>query len=468
MGDAQADPYPFEPGQAGYGEKLGRDDAGRTDRTAYRGEFGQYLATQRRALRWSQEELAERSSVSVRTIRNIETGSIRNPRRTSVDLLLAAFASAGGKPYFRPETLATPPPREPERPQPSGSTGLLVRYRHWIGPQPRPDILVGRTADLDRIHQSMRVSRCLVLTGPGGVGKTRLALSAAERMNSEFRDGVAVIPVGGLPHSANSVESDLRMVDQAMRDALGRPGEWSGAAAGDQQSGMHRLLIIDNAEHVLEAVVMQVQQLLSEFPDVRLIVTSRRSISVPSVVAWEVGPLGGGDGEVSGEAVELMMRRVSAACPTLDLTDRVRTVGELCAKLDNIPFAVELAATQLRSISLDTLLRDGPIRHVLRHVREIGLPHQRTLERSVRWSYDLLGPEQQELLHYLATLPEAFTIEDIERKVRHTRLSELNLVGLLSELIDSSLLQVRRGPSYAYRMLGYVREVVNSLDHPAG
>lgn len=379
----------------------------RIDRSGHIPGFGQYLAAQRKALRWSQEELAERSTVSVRTIRNLETGTIRYPRRSSRELLLAALKSAGVAAY-PVEELAAPAPRKWPRPT----------NTRWRGPWIMADALVGREDDLARIG-SVRVDRCLTLIGPGGVGKTALALEAAHHLCPTFRDGVAVISMGELADAGpSSTDPDPDAVFRATLDAVAADRA-SGHDRGPDQD-LQRLVILDNAEHVLDAVNRVAQHLLLNHPGVCIIITSRHALAVPSIRTWEVGPLGvGSDGE--SEAVKLFQRRARAACPTLDLTGRMAAVHRLCASLDNLPLAIELAALRLRSISLDDLLRNRPIRQIVRQVAEIGLPHQRTLAASVRWSYDLLDVEQQWLLWHLAGYLGPFTIEDVKGAGRKNR-----------------------------------------------
>ncbi|MFD0690746.1 helix-turn-helix domain-containing protein [Actinomadura fibrosa] len=423
--------------------------------------LSEYLVAQRRAAGWSQEELAERSTVSVRTIRNLERGVIRNPRRASVDLLRAAFAAEG---------LGGWAAERPER---------------WLGPRGDGEPLVGRAADLDRIHDLMRSERCVVLTGPGGVGKTRLALAAAHRLLPAFGDGVTVLEAGHLPPERNPENGDLDRLWDAVHAALRPHAEPAGTpceprAAGSPApgpaappsrcpgDGPRRLLVIDNADHVTETLTRLSRPLLADRPELSLIVSSRRPISSPIASSWEVGPLAVTGGE-RPDAVELFLRRARAACPTLDLTAQLGPIRALCAKLDGIPFAIELAALRLRSISLDRLLREQAVAQIIDQPRPTGLPHQHTLADSVRWSYDLLNDDARGLLHRLAGLGGAFTIEDAERACRRDGAPVPDLVGPLADLVESSLVQVRRGPRYSYRLLGYVREIVNALgaDRPA-
>ena len=420
------------------------------------GSFGEYLVRQRRAAGWSQEELAERSLVSVRTIRNIETGSIKSPRKSSIELLLGAFSSAGlsGRPRFLASAWMggwTDPPR-PEGPtRPPGA----ARSR-WLGTPAEPEPIVGRSADFGQIAERVRQERHIVLTGPGGIGKTRLALAAADRMRAVYRDGVAIVGAGALPPEGADPAEDVERMRRAVLAAV-NPADRSERGTLPHDSRM--LLVIDNAEHVSKATALLAQQLLDAWSGLHLIITSRRPMATPSAPVWEVGPLSLDGGEQS-EAVQFFLRRVRLACPTLDLTGRLDAVQALCEQLDGVPLALELTALRLRWVALDTLLRDGPITQMLGQPRLAELPHHRTLANSVRWSYDLLTEKQRGLLHLLAAFPGTFTIEDVERLYGRSGAHGTDVMGQFAELVDSSLVLVERRLRYSYRLLGYVREFV--------
>jgi predicted ATPase len=437
----------------------------------------EYLVSHRRAIGWTQEHLAERSNVSVRTIRNLEAGAINNPRRGSVELLLNALDSALSAPGAnQPPTGATSPLRQSRVASIIGAdrTGNDTggQRQRWLGLRPDPEPIVGRGADLEHILGAVQRLRRVVLTGPGGVGKTRLALTAADRIRARFRDGVAFVELGllapeSVPPHPRSMD-DFDRVRLAVLTAAGLPtSPTDPSVAGPPSADARMLIVIDNAEHVLKTVTRLSQQLLDDYRGLHLIITSRRSLPAASAHSWEVGPLGF-DRPVNGangrsDAVELFLRRVQSSCPTLDLSDRLTAVAELCRRLDGMPLAIEMAALRMRSVSLDTLLSDAPISHVLGQSAPAGLPHQRTLLESVRWSYDLLSEGQRRLLHQIAHRSGPFTFDDIARLGQRAETTQMSFIGLLSGLIDSSLVQVRRGPQYKYRVLGFVREFVNGL-----
>ncbi len=428
-----------------------------------------FLVSRRRACGWTQEELAERSGVSVRTIRNIETGSNINPRRASAELLLAAFgnslsqlagevsgrtAGEGGAFCVRQ--------REQGRPDNPESTVDPVR---WRGPRPVTEPIVGRDEDLRHVLGTLRRGRVLVLTGPGGVGKTRLALSAAARMQSLFSEGVAVVELG---HCAaerpdeSAAGGCYERVRQAVLAAV--PAARTGSA---ERAESDLLLIIDNAEHVVRSVSQVVLELQVAHPGLRVLITSRRPLPITSADVWEVAPLdtrtwAGAD--APPPAVELFLRRVRSAVPTVSLTSRMPLVIELCRRLEGFPRAIETAAYGVRSMPLESLLRSGSTLRLLDQVHLTTASRHRSLAESVRWSYDLLAPRERALLHHLAGAFETFTVEDVMRARPACRDGEIGLVAGLAELADASLIHVHRGARYEYRMYRMVREFVAALD----
>ena len=450
-----------------------------------RSSIREFLVEQRRAIGWTQEELAERSGLSVRTIRNLEIGTISNPRRASVELLLKALQ---------------PTPAHGVVPQPDGvspdGARVLVDVREFrtpVGPPPawrgrRPDRepLIGRAVDVAHLAGAVGECPLVVLVGPGGAGKTRLALATAEHAGASFADGVAVVELGLVAaerHDPARAAVEVRRAVGAaglhLPDLPSDPPDQPAGRLHHQSAGQpgrpapgtpdpHLLVVLDNVEHVLHAVVPVTQQILSRYPNARIIATSRRPLAVTPSYVWEVGPLDVGDGPGDrpgdGPAVELFLRRAAAACPGLDLSGRQAEVAELCRRLEGLPLAIELAAHQIRSVPLHALLGREPIARILGQTRAAALPHQRTLAESVRWSYDLLGEGPRQLLHHLAGRFDRFTLEDLERvPPRGHPTGASGLIGPLADLVDASLIHVRRGTQYQYRFFGFVREFVNGL-----
>jgi len=414
--------------------------------------FRNLLVSQRKVAGWSQEELAERSGVSVRTIRNLETGTNKNPRRASVELILAAFSASptGGGVEISSEQLHAVATIDLDSP-----AGLFDGSRSsWHGIRPRTDSLVGRQADLRQIATAAQRGRVTVLTGPAGAGKTRLALAAAARIQPMFADGVSVVELGGVPPEVDDESGSRGHVRRAIEQGLPPVG---GDPADEPDTNL--LLVIDNAEHVVNSASHVIQQMLAEHPRLSLIVTSRRPLALTAAYVWEVTPwthLPSGP----SDAAELFVNRVRSAVPTLDLSDQMAVVLDLCRRLDGLPLAIEAAAQRLRSISLTTLLHGGPILPMLGPANIGGLSHNRPLAAGVQWSYDLLTTAQRDLLHHLAAGPSRFTIDDLVRTPWFTGTAGTANLNLLAELVDASMIQVRRGEVYEYEVLNVVRDYV--------
>jgi predicted ATPase/transcriptional regulator with XRE-family HTH domain len=429
----------------------------------------EYLIGRRRAVGWTQEELAERSGVSVRTIRNLETGANTNPRRTSIELLLKAFGttlsslSESGLPTgvgALPQVWI--PAQRGDRDRGSGAIDPV----RWRGTRPPLDDFVGREGDLRHVVGTVRRSRLLVLTGPGGVGKTRLALAAASRLQPLFRDGVVVVDLTscpGEPHSATQAH-------EAVRSAVLRDCGLAPTGSGDAEGQL--LIVLDGAEHVVGAVSRLTRELMEYHPRAHFVVTSRRPLTTPSADTWEVEPLSPDAAEAEGlpAAVELFLRRVGSGVPTLDLSGRLPLVSALCARLDGLPLSIELAARRVRSVPVELLVSTESSLHLLDRIDTSGLSRHRTLADSIRWSLELLSPEQQLMLRQVALRRGVFTAEDVlpghrvdDADVRADQGEQGRVIGLLGELADASLVRIRRGCRYEYETYSLVREYLTAL-----
>ncbi|MEU9067511.1 helix-turn-helix domain-containing protein [Streptomyces sp. NPDC048306] len=414
-------------------------------------QLREFLLNQRRVSGWTQEELAERSGVSVRTIRNLETGSNTNPRRSSVELLLNALGGASPAPDG-PMAWGSgdwsPIPAQRSRPEHDRAENAP-----WHGPRPLGDPLVGRETDMRHVLASARRSRLIVLTGPGGVGKTRLALAAAYRLRPLFPDGVAVAEL----HDCTPEHLDPM---QAHAELARLTEDLAGGTGGTGR----RLLVLDGAERVVRQTARLARRLLDEHPGLHLIVTSRRALAAGAAESWEVEPLRvdgprGRDGGMPS-AVELLLRRVRSSLPTLDLAPHMAQVTTLCRLLDGVPLAIEIAAQRLRSLPLGSLLREETLFQLLDQVDAGALSAHRTLSDSVRWSYDLLPAPHRDLLHDLVGLPAPFALDDVLAGRRGPTGQAPQVAHRLAELVDTSLVQTLRQEQYQYRVHALVRHVV--------
>ncbi|SFC57875.1 helix-turn-helix domain-containing protein [Streptomyces aidingensis] len=404
---------------------------------------------------WTQEQLAERSGLSVRTIRNLELGRVQNPRRSSIDLLAQALEADG--------VHGLPEDDEPD-------AGV-----RWHGPRPTGGTVVGDRAERERLAHAVRADRLSALLGPGGVGKTRLALDAAARAGRHFPDGVVVVELGDLPPERLGYRDQTAAVLRRVLRHLepGAPGRAGGAdglngaaAAPDDPRGRDArvLVVLDNAEHVPETTVGVSRYLLAEYPGLHIVITARRRLTERLGINHEIKPLpvdGGPD--APGPAVELLLRHVGV--PAEAVTDLL-SVTELCRRLGGLPRYLEFAAERLRTIPARVLLADGPSADILRSNDHALLRHQRSVAESIQWTLDLLTDEHRSVLTWIAEAVARrwFTLEDIAAQGKRGAgfPSDANPLLLFPDLLETSLLVPDPGDRYRYRLAPYVAEVLRT------
>ncbi|MFL5919322.1 MAG: BTAD domain-containing putative transcriptional regulator [Gaiellaceae bacterium] len=311
---------------------------------------------------------------------------------------------------------------------------------------PRPPTpLLGRERELADIADVIRAveTRLVTLTGTGGIGKTRLALELVRRLAPEFQHGVAVAMLATI--------QDPELVPRAILEALEIPE--SGADASELLASAlgssELLLLLDNFEQVLPAAGV-VAALVAAAPRVKVVVTSRAPLHVAAEHEFPVPPLS------DDEAAELFVSRAQAANPTFELSDQNATaVADLCARLDGLPLAIELAAARTKLLPPATLLsRLGNRLDVLTGERRDAPRHQQTLRMTFDWSYDLLDEYPQQLFAQLSVFAGGWTLAAAEA------VCEGSVLDGLGALVDESLVRQRTtaGGEARFSMLGVVRE----------
>ena len=267
---------------------------------------------------------------------------------------------------------------------------LKTLYRTTLPIQATP--IVGRERELEEAGALVRAHRLLTLTGPGGSGKTRLAMQVAAEAIEQFPDGVFWVPLQALREPA--------LVEGAIGAAVGADGP-----VIDYIGGKRLLLLLDNFEQIVEAAPT-VSSLLSETPDTKVLVTSREPLQIESEQRYPVEPLPDGD------AVALFVERAAAVEHGFRATE---PVGEICRRLDGLPLAIELAAARVALLSPDELLTRLDKRLPLLASRSRDAPaRQQTLRATIEWSYELLEPAEQELFSRLAVFRGSFALEAAE------------------------------------------------------
>jgi predicted ATPase/transcriptional regulator with XRE-family HTH domain len=388
----------------------------------------------------SQEELAEAAGLSVRTIRELEAGRVARPRKDSVRLLADGLGLSDADTQLFLAAAGRPPTRTAPRPTVSVADPAPTGLR-WRGTRPIPDGLVGREEELLELEGLLRQNRLVTLVGPGGVGKTELALAAADRFSGVDTTVVVV--------DLTTVQRDAA-VPTAILDAFGTaPGTsdlddvLSGRRPGDL------VIVEDNAEHVLDGVATVANRMVRSFPGIGVLVTSRIPLGLPDEVVRRVQVLGvpandkDFDEIKASPAVEMFCRRVARVRPDFVLTEETAPiVARLCRRLDGLPLALELAAARAGSLSVDTILAalDDRFR-LLSGPRRFGAPHQRTLADTIAWSVDALSDAARQLLYRASVLGSPFTLEAVVGVCTGTPIEAADVPMLLAELVDKSLLQ---------------------------
>ncbi|MCF3148694.1 ATP-binding protein, partial [Streptomyces platensis] len=310
-----------------------------------------------------------------------------------------------------------------------------------------------------RIEALIPATRLVTLTGPGGVGKTRLALETAARLADAFPDGVRLVELAALsrpddPARGAGSKRTAAEVAEAVLSVLGiREGSSTGPVAErlvGAVRGKRMLLVLDNCEHLVEAAAEVTAALLAAAPDLRVLVTSQESLGLTGETLWPVPPL-----EPAG-AVELFTARASAADPGFALdADDTAAVAEICRRLDGIPLALELAATRVRALGVRELSARLDDRFRLLASGRRGVPpRQQTLRAMIDWSWELLPAAERAVLRRLAVHADGCTLEAAETVCAGDGVHRDEVPDLLARLVDRSLVAVARTPyGPRYRLL---------------
>ncbi|MEU0464534.1 BTAD domain-containing putative transcriptional regulator [Amycolatopsis sp. NPDC006131] len=316
---------------------------------------------------------------------------------------------------------------------------------------------IGREAELARIADLLDTGRLVTLTGPGGAGKTRLSIEAGGRADGEVCF-VDLSPVTSGADVAQAVLTALGLRETGLFPTGGAPPDPVGrieVALTDRRL----LLILDNCEHVIADAAKLVHRLLSSSPGLRVLATSREPLGITGEALCAVPPLaspphGSGAAEATGyESVRLFTERAAAVRPGFRLDDdSAERVRRICEALDGLPLAIELAAARLRTLPLDQLEArlDDRFRLLSKGSRTAAPRHQ-TLRAVVGWSWDLLTPDEQNLVRRFAIFAGGATVDAVASVCG---LSEPDTVDLLDSLVDKSLIEFS---GERYRMLETIR-----------
>jgi predicted ATPase/DNA-binding SARP family transcriptional activator len=386
-----------------------------------------------------------------------------------------------------PESAPTPPPSIP----PAADVGPIPTPPEPMRPFRVPIALnriIGREEEIAAVDAHLRSARLVTLLGAGGVGKTRLALEVAARAAEAFEEGAIFVKLASVTHAnlvAGAVAQTLDIPEQAGRSPIDTLCE--------RLKASKILLVLDNCEHLVEAVAPLCRTLLSACPNLRMLATSRQPLGLTAEIVHSVSPLAmpptrartllrraKTDSSVALEypAVKLFLERARQAQPQLRLgpTD-IETIGLICTRLDGIPLAIELAASRVRALSLEQIAARLEDRfRLLRGGLRSENPHHETLQGLLDWSYQLLDEPERRLFERLSVFAGGFTLATAEalcanqgeagvQRPAHASFPDppaafdFDVLDRLTSLVDKSLVVMEQRHGEArYRMLETIRQ----------
>lgn len=323
---------------------------------------------------------------------------------------------------------------------------------------------VGRKKEIDQIVKLLEKRRLVSLTGPGGVGKTRLAIQASQRLSVKFREGLWWVDLAGLKDGSLIVQAVAQAADvrelskapllQTLAESIGKK---------------HALLILDNCEHLVKDCAELAERLLSACGNLKILATSREILGLTGEEVWRVPPLSLPGPEdisrleafVQSESVALFVERALAVNPGFRVTERnAPSVAEICRRLDGMPLAVELAAARVKLLPVGQIAARLHNRfELLTSGSRTALPRHQTLQAAMDWSYDLLPDKERSLLCRLAVFTGGWTLEAAQAVCSGDGVEANEILDLLTYLVDKSLVILHRLEGGArFQMLETIRE----------
>lgn len=332
---------------------------------------------------------------------------------------------------------------------------------------------IGRYQDLAAVARLLETTPLITLTGPGGSGKTRLALEVGRRRLDDYAGCVWWVDLTPL--------ADPDYLSQAVAGALGireQPGRPLAETIGEYLKSLKSLLILDNCEHVAERCGDLASALVNSAPDLTVLATSQVPLAVPGEVVYSLPPLAVPDPRddataesLAGyDAVRLFIERARSARPSATFDADVRTIGEITARLDGIPLAIELAAARVKVLSISEISHRLADRFQLLASNARGGParHQ-TLRAAMEWSYNLLSQPEQILLRRLSVFAGHLSLDAASAVCAGADVPAEAILDLLTQLVDKSLVAADdHGETRRFRLLESVRQYARERLQEAG
>jgi non-specific serine/threonine protein kinase len=429
--------------------------------------FGTVLRNHRRAAGLTQEELAERASLSVRSVSGWERGEGASPRRDTLALLIRALGlSDPDRAAFEALVVRAPshrsePPISSAKP-PISSASDLRREQHNVGRS--IDTFVGRERDLEELGSLLLSAPLVTLVGAGGVGKTRLARELVRSRASQFVDGAWLVQLAEL--SDPSLLPDAIAASVGLHEVSARS---TAALLAEYLQSKHVLLVLDNCEHLIAGCAELVARLLETCPRLHVMSTSREALSIDGEIVWPVQPLEVPDlntrqtaAQLSRTAaVRLFVERATAVNPRFVVTDENAAVlANICVALDGLPLAVELAAPLTRILSLHEISeRLGCDADILRSSSRFGSARHRTIRSTIDWSHALLDERERVLMRRLSVFAGGWNLQMAEEVCSGAGIERREILDVLAQLVDKSVVVADATESAArYRLLEPIRQ----------
>src|SRR5208282_2230475 len=323
---------------------------------------------------------------------------------------------------------------------------------------------IGRQQEIAQLKGLVTANRLVTLTGAGGAGKSRLAMEVAGQLLDAFADGVWMVELAAL--------SDAKVLPQAVAAALTlneQPARPVIETLGDYLASKRLLLVLDNAEHLLDACARFVDVVLSRSPDAAVIVTSRERLAMAGELTYRVPslrvPIPGDnlapDALLTYEGIRLFVDRARLLRPDFSVTsENATSLASICYRLDGIPLAIELAAPRLRSMSVEELSQGLDQRFaLLTDGSRTALPRHRTLRSTIDWSYYLLREPEKLFLQRLSVFAGGWTLAAAEGVCTGECIEQRDVLDLLTSLADKSLVvPEQEDVQTRYRLLETVRQ----------
>ena len=402
------------------------------------GDFSRRIRQLRTGLGMSQTQLAAALGVSVSSVSRWENGETQPLHSTWRQILslqengnngAAAYGQAIGTPSGPPDTDVAARPAEPAGALPAAPTSF-----------------VGRARELADVVHLLAGNRLVTLTGPGGGGKTRLALAAAGRVAKQYADGIWLVELAALPNP--------KLLPGTVLTALGlseQPGRSPTETLLDFLEERQVLLVPDGCEPVAGASAELVERLLQSCPRLSVLATSREPLNVPEETVWQVPALSLPDPRwltptaqvVHSDAVQLFMERTRPIRPDFALTEQTAAaVARICRRLDGMPLAIELAA-RVKGLSVEQVAErlDDRFR-LLATGNRTAAARQQSLQAALDWSYDLLTEAEQALFARLSVFESRFTPDAAAKVCAGGIVEDRSAPDLLAHLAEKSMISI--------------------------